>query len=131
MYVTGADIVPTSDYLVQTDGGVPGAPALSAAVTATTLLWGDVVGLFDSDAGSWTPPDGSVDIPTDIVSLIEAFGSRPGAPEVFRADMVGFDNGIGCVPDQRIDIVFDVTTTIDAFRGLSYEISTGCPGPCP
>ena len=58
------------------------------------------------------------------------FGSRPGAPELFRADLVGFDNGIGCVPDQRIDIVFDVTTAIDAFRGLTYEIATGCPVPC-
>ena len=128
--VTGLAVVPNTTYDVQLDTGVPGAPVLSVAVSATTSLWGDVVGSLDPDTLLWTPPDGIVGITTDISSLIAAFSSRPGAPELFRADLVGVDNGIGCVPDQRIDIIFDITTAIDAFRGLSYEIATGCPGPC-
>ena len=90
-----------------------------------------MAGVFDVDAGEWTPPDGRVDITTDVVALLASFSGRPGAPPVFRSDLVGFSGGIGCTPDQQVSIVFDITVSLDAFRGLSYSTSTGCPGPCP
>ncbi len=51
----------------------------------TLSRWGDVV-----ENCTTTPcgaPDGRVDVVTDIVALINKFGSSPGAPVKARADL--------------------------------------------
>jgi hypothetical protein len=48
------------------------------------------------------------------------------------ADQAGLGiEGLDCVPDQVVGIVFDAVMVIDSFRGISYSASTECPEPCP
>jgi hypothetical protein len=122
--VRGANVVPDTDYEVREICGSHTTPA----GTAKTSIWGDVVGPFMS--GGWTNPDGQVDIITDVTAILDKFRNVPSAPAVYRVDLVGTnDTGVDCRPDGRIDII-DVTVDLDAFRGISYQTSTRCSGPC-
>jgi len=76
-------IVPGGRYLVQAinatcDRG--SEIAYSAALVVSMSRWADVGGSFDAEAGVWLAPDESVDVATDVVSLLDKFGSLPGAP---------------------------------------------------
>jgi glucose/arabinose dehydrogenase len=125
--VTGIDVTPDTDYKVYVDSGPLGSPALSAAVTAKTTLWGDSVG--DFVAGVWTAPNDVIDF-IDINAVVEAFTSSPDAPATFRVDLVG-PSGNECRPDQAIDFL-DITGAVDAFTGNSYTESTpSCSDACP
>ncbi len=128
--VTGFDIVPDTDYLTQTDWGVPASPLLSPAMFARTAIHGDVAGEFQN--GAWAPSDGRVDIIIDAVAIIDGFLNLPTAPPVYQADQIGIGGqGLDCTPDQSVDIIFDAVVTVDGFQGASYSESTGCPEPCP
>ncbi len=70
-----------------------------------------------------TPPDGRVDIVTDILAIIAKFGSRPGAPAKIRVDL---EPGM---LDMKINIT-DVTFALDAFRGLPYPFAPSTTTPC-
>lgn len=110
--VSGADVVPSTPYNVEAECGV----FLSPPGSATTALWGDIVGPIEQ--GIWAPPDGSVDV-FDILAMVEAFENEPRAPSVEQADLAP------CTPNGIIDI-FDIIQLVDAFRGFPYP----CAEPC-
>ena len=82
--------------------------------------WGDVV--RDCTSVPCGPPDGRVDVTTDVTSILDKFKNLPGAPIKARTDIEPN------LPDQKISIA-DVTYALDAFRGDGYPFSgpTGCP----
>ena len=94
----------------------------SPALALGSGRWGDVVGPFDTGLGTWTDADGSVDVATDVVAVLDKFGSLPGSPTKARADLEP------ATPDQKINIT-DVTVILDAFGGAGYPFAP--PAPCP
>lgn len=121
--VGGEELVPETSYDVWCDYGEFGR--CDEAATATTALWGDVVGDFVD--GQWTPANGTVDF-NDITSIVDAFRHLPIAPPVSAADLVG-PSGSECVPDLAIDFL-DISAAVEAFKGDSYWESTSCVAPC-
>ena len=117
-------IIPGGLYSLQTIndncGGIPEA-VVSAPLEVATARWGDIV--ESCVTTPCTGPDGSVDIVTDIVALIDKFSNRPGAPIKSRADLEP------AVPDQLINIS-DITRALDGFKDLPYPFTPG-PSPCP
>ena len=120
VYVTGFDIAPEVNYVVEADCGLPDSPILTPAVAATTHRWGDVIDRNAPDAQ--TEPDGVVDF-TDISALVDGFKGAASSLPLYRLDL------FGCMPNQIIDFI-DISGGVDAFRGHSYEGSSLCPGPC-
>ena len=117
-------IIPGGVYALRaTDDNCGGDPEanLSDALEVTMARWGDVVASCVTTP--CTGPDGSVDIVTDIIALIDKFSNRPGAPIKPRADLEP------AVPDQLINIS-DITRALDGFRALPYPFTPG-PAPCP
>ncbi len=95
----------------------------SPVLEVTNALWGDIGGGFDNLGNAWVAPDGSVDIPTDILSMIAGFSNTPGNPTKLRADIEP------CVLDFKINII-DIVLALDGFRGLPYPFAPG-QGDCP
>ena len=85
--------------------------------------WADLVGAFDAGGNQWNGPDGSVDVATDVVALLDKFGSSPTSPGKARADLEP------STPDLVINIT-DVTSALDAFGGAAYPFVPASPG-CP
>ncbi len=98
-----------------------GSSTFSLSLDAGTSAWGDVV--EQCITTPCTPPDGRVDIVTDILAIIAKFGSRPGAPAKIRVDL---EPGL---LDMKINIA-DVTFALDAFRGLPYPFAPSTTTPC-
>jgi len=86
---------------------------------ATVSVWGDTVGFFED--GAWVPPDGSVDITSDAVALVDGFKHLPTAPPATWCET--FPDR----PDASVDIM-DIVIVIDAFKGLPYQHDP--PVPC-
>jgi hypothetical protein len=83
----------------------------SAPLQVTTSLWGDIVkNCITTPCG---PPDGSVNITTDVTAAVDKFRNLQGAPIKPRCDLEP-DR-----PDLIINIT-EVTHILDAFRGLDY-----------
>ncbi len=82
--------------------------------------WGDVAGRFQD--GRWSPPNDSVDITSDVVAILDAFGGGPAAMRKARADIEP------ATPDLKINIT-DVTAALDAFGGRAFPFTAtiGCP----
>ena len=118
--------MPTGSYEVQlVDNGCDLADddSFSPVLEVLNPVWGDIGGSFDPAASIWTAPDGVVGIPTDILSMIDAFGNKPGNPTKLRADIEP------CILDFKINIS-DITRALDGFRGLPYPFGPGvldCP----
>ncbi len=93
----------------------------SAPLIASTGIWADAAGLFID--GTWSPPDQSVDVTSDVVALLDKFASAPGAPPKVRADLEP------ATPDQKINIT-EVTRALDAFAGMAYPFDP-VTNPCP
>jgi hypothetical protein len=93
-------------------------------VQITTSRWGDVV----SNCATYPcgPPDGSVDITTDVTALLDKYRNALGAPVQVRADLVDYAGGVA--PDQKTTIR-DIVVAIDAFLGIGYPFAPG-PPPC-
>jgi hypothetical protein len=121
--VNGDAVVPETTFIVSCDYGELGLSL--KATTASTTLWGDVVG--DFVGGAWTEANGTVDF-NDISAVVDAFKSAPTAPPIAWADMVG-PSGSECHPDLAIDFL-DIGATVDAFKGLDFFETTSCPLPC-
>ena len=118
--------MPGALYQVEVfDAGDPPVPAPEAGepMMIATSLWGDLVGPFDSQTGQWGPPDGTVNIASDAVAMIETFQSLPGFTRKVRIDVspADLDNAV---------TILDVVFVIDAFRGFGYPFEPG-PRPCP
>ena len=69
------------------------------------------------------PPDGTVDVTTDVTAVLDKFKNLEGAPAKARSDIDPTR------PDQIINMT-DVTYVLDAFRGSDYPFEPG-PPPCP
>jgi hypothetical protein len=122
--VRSANIIPNTRYEVVAEDGT----FVSEPGAARTSRWGDVVGIFSG--GQWTDPDGAVQI-LDALAVVERFRNAARAPAVYRVDLLGVGaTGVDCQPDGRVDLTTDVIADLDAFRGMSYQVSTRCPVPC-
>lgn len=118
-------IVPGGIYeLQETNEGCDTAAesSFSAALARSTSVWGDVAAGFDPGAGSWTPPDGRVDVAVDVVAMLNKFGNRPGAPAKARVDLAP------AIPDKIINVL-DLVRGVDAFRGLPFPFPANV-SPC-
>jgi hypothetical protein len=95
----------------------------SDPLTVHTSVWGDLVG--NCTVIPCTPPDGVVNVTTDVTAVLDKFKNLPGAVMKARADL---DPNL---PEWLVNIT-DVTVCLDAFLGLTYP-PTGWAGPggCP
>jgi hypothetical protein len=123
LYVFGEGIVPDGSYLVQAIDEACGLDFnredFGALVTPTSH-WGDLVA--DCTTSPCGPPDGRVDITTDVTAIIDKFKNLPGSVDKVRADIEPSR------PDLLVNVT-DASQAVDAFRGLPYPF----PGPtdCP
>ena len=71
----------------------------------------------------------SVDVVSDIVSLVDAFRGLPDAPSKARADLANADPArLGAV--DGVISIFDALHALGAFRGFGYPV-TLATDPCP
>jgi len=118
-------IVPSGTYIIEAlDEGCDRTieENYSAPLTISTSKWGDVVG--DCTTNPCGPPDGIVNVTTDVTAVLDKFRNLEGAPIKARSDI---DPNR---PDQIINMT-DVTHVLDAFRGFDYPFEPGPPPPCP
>jgi hypothetical protein len=120
-------IVPGGRYIIDVLECCPGGVKIkSPPLVIVTPKWGDVGGPFSG--GQWSAPNGSVDITTDVVMILEKFGNRGGAPIKSRVDIEP-----NCL-DFKINIT-DAVRDLDAFRGAGYpfrpKVTDPCLSPCP
>ena len=124
-------VIPGGSYRVELIGNsceLTGTPAAySPPLSLTAGSWGDLVGAFDPATQRWLPADSSVDVATDVVSALDAFGGLPSAPDKLIVDMEGGDNGF---VDGAINIT-DITRILDAFGGSGYPFAPPAGAPCP
>ena len=92
------------------------APSVSA--TISTSIWGDIV--KDCTGVPCGPPDGSVDVTTDVTGILDKFKNAPNAPSKARADIEP------AWPDLLINIT-DVTFGLNAFMSDPYSFETATP----
>ncbi|RME37399.1 MAG: hypothetical protein D6788_09535 [Planctomycetota bacterium] len=96
-------------------------PPSADPLSIRTSLWGDVTG--GCSVSPCTPPDGQVDVVTDLLAVLEKFRNAPGAPPKARADLEP------AIPDRLVNIS-DALVVLDAFRGFSYPFSPPAAAPC-
>ncbi len=119
-YVTGAEIVPSSVYRVDTFASVctgieETCQNLSCPIEMRTARWGDVADYFRPPSTT-TQPDA-----IDIAQLVSKFGSLPGAIPKVRAQVQPN------LPELTTDVgAIDIVLANDAFKGFAYPLS----GPC-
>ncbi|MBI4718763.1 MAG: hypothetical protein HY763_13230 [Planctomycetes bacterium] len=92
-------------------------------------LWGDTVGVFDTNTNQWTPPNTTVNV-NDFVAALQKFQGLPQAPHVTVVDVVGAG-----LPGQEACLnksgnIGDVFNIIKAFQGAAYPFTTN-PLTCP
>ena len=92
----------------------------SVPLIVHTSIWGDLVS--NCTTTPCGPPDGSIDVVTDVTAALDKFRNLTGAPIKARCDLEPH------VPDLIINIS-DVTYVLDAFRGDPYPFTPG-PTPC-
>ena len=128
IHVYSEGIVPNSTYHVQIvdatcDLAIP--DSYSAPLEMTTSIWGDLV--KDCTTSPCGPPDGRVDVVTDVTVILEKFQNLGGHQKVrtkLEPDLV-------CLGDVSIaDVVF----ALDAFSGRTnypFPVPQGwAPSPC-
>lgn len=121
--VTGAEIVPSSSYELQSYAasckGVESTCAdVGPPVTVLTRRWGDI-------ASSYNPPSStSQPDAIDVASMINKFSNKPGAP----LKRVALIKGQAADPNFDIDGI-DVVSVVDAFRGLRFPYLGPCSCP--
>lgn len=124
VHVFGEVIVPGGTYRIQAIERAC-APDVeenySVPFPAVTSGWGDVVG--NCAASPCTPPDGVVNVTTDVTATLDKYRNLRGAPRKARCDLEP------ALPDHLINIA-DVTYGVDAFRGFDYPFGD-VPTPCP
>ncbi len=123
LHITGREIVPSSVYTLENvavscQGNEANCPDVSAALEVATNRWADIVTPFNPPSTTTQPDIG------DVSALVDKFRSAPGAPIKVQA-LLASDT-----PDLDGDIDFtQISTAVDAFRGLPY-LNSG-PSPCP
>ena len=120
-------VVPNSSYEIQlilVTRSPSNEENFSSPFVVSTPRWGDVVGRFDAAGRVWPSPDGSVDVVSDVIAILDAFRGLPSAPIKIRLDL---DRE---VPDGLINIT-DVVMALNAFRGAGYPFAPSVADPCP
>jgi hypothetical protein len=124
MHVFHEGLIPGGIYDVQVIDEACATTAESSYSPALPVMmsgWGDVV--ENCAVIPCLPPDGSVDVTTDVTAILDKFKNSLNALVTARADIEPQ------VPDQKINIS-DVTFALDAFRGRSYPPGS-FPPPSP
>ena len=91
----------------------------------TPARWGDVV--KSCTTNPCCPPDGVVNVTTDVTAILDKFRNLPGAPIKARCDLAGVPPNDG-VLDFKIAIL-DVMWCLDAFIGSEYPFAPSAD-PC-
>ena len=122
MHVYGAEIMPSSLYVVQAiepDCDINGGDSnYSASLTLGTSRWGDVDPPFNPPSPQ-SQPDG-----IDIVGLVNQFKGVPGSPtKVYTLLQPAILD-----PSHEINAL-DILSGVDAFRELAYPYTgiVACP----
>ena len=125
VHIFGEFIVPDGFYSIQLirEGCDAGTAAhFSAALPFTTSKWGDSV--TDCTTSPCGPPDGGVDVVTDVTAGLDKFKNVITGPSSARVDVEPE------VIDHWINIS-DVTFVLDAFRGDPYPFEPSSSTACP
>ena len=77
-----------------------------------------------ADPFSWPPPDGRVDVISDLVAVITKFSNSPTAPIMSRTDLE--PRSI----DWKINIS-DAIRALNGFAGFPYQFTPSVGDPCP
>jgi len=129
VYVFHEGVIPGATYEIQSiEAGhdISVEDNFSAPVEIRTSIWGDIV--RDCATYPCGPPDGSVDITTDVTAVLDKFRNL-GPPAIPVAAVAKARADIEPqTPDQLINIT-DVSQVLNAFRGFGYPFSPG-PPPC-
>jgi hypothetical protein len=95
-------------------------------LTVVQPRWGDVV--LNCATNPCPPPEGVVNVTTDVTSILDKFRNLPGAPIKARCDLVGIPP-----TEAELDMVIsilDVTACLAAFVGGDYFFPLQ-RNPCP
>jgi len=126
LHVTDDEIIPNAVYdiqMIDCSSDFGNEANYSDPLTIGTSIWGDLVG--DCAVIPCTPPDGIVNVTTDVTAILDKFKNLPGAVMKSRADI---DPNL---PDWLVNIT-DVTVCLDAFLGSAYPPPGWAgPGGCP
>ncbi len=126
LHVTDDEIVPDAEYTVQAidcRADFDNESNYSDPLTIGTSIWGDLI--WTCEAPSCGPPDGTVNVTTDVTAILDKYKNLEGAVVKARTDIEPNR------PDWVINIT-DVMQCLDAFLGFTYPPDgwTG-PGGCP
>jgi hypothetical protein len=122
-YITGAEIVPSSDYDVNSfAASCAGMEAtcidFSGPLRLTTARSGDIAANFNPPSTS-TQPDA-----IDIAQLVNKLKSAPGAPAKAISQLQPN------VPELNADVnALDIAAVVDAVKQRAYAFSGPCPCP--
>jgi hypothetical protein len=122
VYVADDELVPGGIYDVQAidcDCDLGNEANYSNPLRIMTSRWGDLVS--DCTTVPCGPPDGVVNVTTDVTAVLDKFKNLPNAVVKARADLEPN------LPDQLVNIT-DVTLCLDAFLGATYP-PAGWSGP--
>lgn len=118
-------IVPEAVYSLQAINSfcnIDNESEFSAPLAVSTSIWGDVV--KDCTTSPCGPPDGSVDVVTDVTAILEKFANLANAPAKVRVDLEPE------IVDHQINMS-DVLFALDAFSGDLYPFAVAGAPPCP
>ena len=117
-------IVPEGTYLIEEIAGTcepTDQTSFSEPIQVATSIWGDIV--KDCTTTPCGPPDGGVDIVTDVTSVLDKFKNLANAPAKTRADVEP------SLADLLINIS-DVTFVLNAFGGSAFPFAPVIQTPC-
>jgi hypothetical protein len=125
IHVTGTEIVPSSNYDVQTLASScmdheSTCTAISTPLRINTARWGDIITPFQSPGGSafWQPDA------VDVADLVNKFKNVSGSPRKYVAQLQPN------LVDLNGDInALDIVGAMDAFKGYAYPFTGPCPCP--
>jgi hypothetical protein len=124
--VSGVEVFAPGEYRVEVISQACynlGYALYSAPITVSTApQWADTVG--NCTVIPCTPPDGTVNITTDVTASLDKFKNLPGSVLGVRVDIEPQ------VVDHLINIT-DVTTALDAFLGITTTYPFAVPDNCP
>jgi hypothetical protein len=121
LHVTGAEIVPSSEYEVQViaEGcDTSNEINFSSGLMIRTARWGDIVEPLQAPSpAALTQPNIQ-----DVAAVVDKFKGVASAPIKARSDLAPDD------PNGIVNII-DVANTVDAFKNFAYPYSG--PASCP
>lgn len=106
------ELMPDRTYVLEAvDCDDPGLISPLLALPSTHL-WGDIVGPFDPETESWSPPNNTVNL-EDVFAAVMAFQGVPSAPSLSAADVEP------SVPNGVVNLA-DAFQIVLAFQGAEY-----------